>query len=379
MLGAAPGERLRVLRELFGFTQARLAKACGVRQSWISEVERGDEEPTEDKLRVIADATGTPMTFFYVTPSSVPLDSLRFRKLAATKKSTTTRVHAFYSESFRVTEDLLTSERYPMPALPYATGEQITQSQIEQHATDTREALRLAPDRPIPHLTRALERAGVAVAPIVLTDSDGGEQHAPGHFGVSYWSGLGGAALVGYFPGQGDRERFTLAHELAHCVLHTFRPRTPAAAAEDEANRFAAALLIPYARAVQDLSDRLSLSDFARLKATWGASIQCHVMRGYAIGALSETRKHSLFVQLSARGWRKNEPVLVGNESPRLLWTLLSRRFGPKPYITAAEPLAIPPAVLRSIAPSQSRSPATHKGGPDFGEVIPFRQRPDLR
>jgi hypothetical protein len=69
------------------------------------------------------------------------------------------------------------------------------------------------------------ERAGVTVAPIVFTDDTDGPPPSGGHFGVSYWGGVGAPALVGYFPGgQGDRMRFTLGHEVGHLVLHTFRP-----------------------------------------------------------------------------------------------------------------------------------------------------------
>jgi hypothetical protein len=79
-------------------------------------------------------------------------------------------------------------------------------------------------------------------------------------------------------------------------------------------------------------------------------------MRGSTLGLIGEVRKRSLFVQLSQQGWRKKEPVLVGQERPLLLWTLLSRRFGERPYRAAADELAIHPVVLRSIAPSPERS-----------------------
>lgn len=375
MLAPAPGERLRTLRDLLGLTQEQLARASGVSQSWISQVETSMREATDDGLRAIAEATGTPMSFFQVRPSTVPLDSLRFRKLATASRVLTRRVHTFYGESYRVTEDIITAEKYPTPPLPYAEGDEITSDDIEYFAEATREALRLAPDAPIPHLTRALERAGVAVAPLALTDVDGEEQPATGHFGVSYWGGLGATALIGYFPGnQGDRDRFTLAHELGHIVLHTFRPRLPDNVAEDEANHFANALLFPFARAVQLLSDRLSLTDYARLKATWGVSIQALIMRAYAVDSIGETRKRSLFVQLSAKGWRKAEPVAVGHERPQLLWALLSRRFGARPYVPAAEELAIHPTVLRSIAPSpESTQPRERERPP--ATVVQFRRR----
>lgn len=361
MLAAAPGERLKTLRDILGLTQSQLAEVSGVSQPWISEVETSSREATQDKLEQIASATGTPVSFFMVRPASVPLDTLRFRKSAAARKATTRRVHAIYGESYRVTEALVDAEGYPRPSLPFASGEAgLTNVEIEQLASETREALQLAPDKPIPHLTRALERAGVAVASMVLPDIEGEEQAAVGHFGVSYWGGLGATALIGYFPGQqGDRDRFTLGHELGHLVLHSFRPRTAHNQAEEEANLFATALLMPLERAQASMSDALSLTDYARLKATWGVSIQALIMRGHTVGAIGDTRKNSLFVQLSAKGWRKREPVSVGQESPKLLWTLLSRRYGSRPYLQGAEELAIHPTLLRSIAPTLQAPLAT--------------------
>jgi Zn-dependent peptidase ImmA (M78 family)/transcriptional regulator with XRE-family HTH domain len=354
VLAASPGERLRTLRDLLGMTQEQLAATSGVPQSWISQVETAARDATADGLSAIAEATETPLRFFEVQPSTVPLDSLRFRKMASASKIMTRRVHAFFGESYRVTEAILTMEKYPTPPLPFVTSDPVGQDDIEDAAAHTREALRLAPDKPIPHLTRALERAGVTVAPLVLTDDPDGPPSAGGHFGVSYWAGVGAPALIGYFPGsEGDRARFTLGHEVGHLVLHTFRPR--AAAAEDEANRFASALLMPRTRAEQDISERTSLPEYARLKATWGVSIQALIMRGSALGLIGDTRKRSLFVQLSSKGWRKNEPVEVGHEEPLLLWTLLTRRYGRRPYRPAAEDLAIHTAVLRSIAPAPRR------------------------
>lgn len=373
MLAASAGERLRTLRDLLGLTQEQLARMSGVKQSWISQVETATRDATDDGLHAIAEATDTPLAFFSVQPSTVPLDSLRFRKRASASKIMTRRVHTFFAESYRVNETLLVSENYPTPPLPYATAEDLSQDDIDELANQTREALRLAPDKPIPHLTRALERAGVTVAPFVLTDDPDEAPSAGGHFGVSYWGGVNEAALIGYFPGsQGDRERFTLAHEIGHMVLHTFRPR--AADAEREADRFAGALLVPRQRAQENISERNTLRDYGRLKATWGVSIQALIQRGYALDLLGETRRRSLFVQLSSKGWRKQEPVHVGREAPLLLWTLMSRRYGPKPYRTAATELAVPPTMLRSIAPTPDTG--SRGGGRDneSPNVAPIRR-----
>lgn len=386
VLAASPGERLRTLRELMGLTQAQVCAMSGVASSWISDLENSLQDPDEAKLQRIAEATETPLSFFYVQPKAVPLDSLRFRKLASAKRTVTKRVHALYGESYRISDDLITGQRYPTPALPYTDAEEISQDEIEELAEQTRVSLRLAPDKPIPHLTRALERAGIAVAPMVLTDDPNRSEHTPNdHFGVSYWGGMTETALIGYFPGaSGDRDRFTLAHEVGHLVLHTFRPR--AKNAEAEANLFASALLVPRERAREELSTHMTLTQYARMKANWGVSIQALIMRASSVGKIDEIRKRSLFVQLSQRGWRKNEPVEVGHESTLLLWTLLERQFGAKPYVSAAGPLAIPPAVLRSIAPTpkpaeaapsrgQASKPAAESREVSGGKVVPLKSR----
>ncbi len=363
MLPASPGERLRALRELFGFTQKQLSDMTGLGQTWVSDVETQSRDATDAELELIANVTGTPVSFFHVESSSIPLDSLRFRKLSGASKTMTRRIHRWYGESYRVSDGLISESKYPVADLPFVSKESLSDEEINEIADQTREALRLAPNAPIPHLTRALERAGVAVAPLVPSQIDGDE--APvggGHFGASYWGGLGSIGLVGFFPGtHGDRQRFTIAHEVGHMVLHTFRPR--AVDPEDEANKFAAALLVPQSRAVDILSDKTNLTDYARIKATWGVSIQALIMRAAALDLISDSRKRSLFVQLSAKGWRKEEPVEVGNESPLLLWTLLSRRFGHRPYRAAAEPLAIPPAVLRSVVPTPHENSGRRQPG----------------
>jgi len=356
VLAASPGDRLRTLRELMDLTQAQVSKSSGVASSWISDFENGYKDSDDDKLRDIALALDTPLAFFYVEPKVVPLDSLRFRKLATAKRGVTKRVRALYGESYRVADDLITSQSYPTPPLPFTDKAELNSNEIEEFAEQTRDALRLAPDKPIPHLTRALERGGIAVAPMVLTDQDGNDDSTGNaHFGLSYWSGLGDTALIGYFPAAGDRDRFTLAHEVGHLVLHSFRPR--AADPEREANRFALALLAPREWAGEILSSRMTLTDYARMKAEWGISIQALIMRSASLDKIDDSRKRSLYVQLSQRNWRRHEPVEVGQETPLLLWTLLKREFGSRPYVRGADKLAIPPAVLRSIAPTPQAGP----------------------
>lgn len=344
------GERIRTVRKLFGLTQEALAEGADVSQSLISHVERGLRDATDDLIQAIAAATMTPLSFFDVVPDELPLDSLRFRKLATASRKDTDRASVLFREAFRIASALADTTGYPTPDIPIAQGD-LDHDDIEDLADETREALRLAPDGPVPHATRALERAGIPVAPIVFPDVEPSDSPAAvGHYGLSYWAGPRGRALIAFFPGsKPDRDRFTLAHELGHIVLHSLRRTVEDP--EKEATRFAAAFLMPRRRAETIFEPRLVLTDYARIKAVWGISIQALIMRSSQLGIIDSQRVRSLFTQLNARGWRKNEPVTVHPEEPLLLWRLLTARYGFNPYRHAVHDLAIPPMILSSLIP----------------------------
>jgi Zn-dependent peptidase ImmA (M78 family)/DNA-binding XRE family transcriptional regulator len=367
---ALTGERIRAVRQLFGISQVELARAASVSQSLISQVENGTKEAPEELIAAISDATATPRSFFEVMPPDIPLGTLRFRKLASARQGDTKRVKILFDEAFRVVSDLLEGVNYPVPDLPAATSD-VAGPEIEALAEATREALQLDLESPVKHLTRACERAGIAVVPITIPNADEDEYETVGHFGVSCWPSRDEPAVIGYFSGgPGDRHRYTIAHELGHLVLHSNRRiiKDP----EGEANRFAGALLVPEARAREIYSTPVTISDLLRLKAYWGVSVQALIMRGAHLGFIDEQRKTSLFKQLSARGWRRNEPVTVHREEPVLVWRLLSRRFGsPFAYSRIAESVGLQAVVLRSLAPA----PRGQTGGVGVTELRRSRPR----
>lgn len=354
------GERIRAARILFGITQTQLAESAGVTQALISAVENGAKAASESLIRSAASATGAPLSFFSVVPNEIPLGSLRFRKTASAGRTHTKRAEILLQESYRVANILCRKGDYPFTDLPRAFETPSVEG-IEQLAADTRESLQINREGPIPHLIRACERAGIPVAPMVLPGETSTETPTDiGHYGISYWAGPGENAFIGYFPGsRADRDRFTIAHEIGHLVLHAHRPR--ASNAEDEANKFASALLFPGDRAKETFHDSLNLSDYARLKAVWGVSIQAMIMRAEHLGLVSSDRKKALFKQISARGWRKNEPVTVHAEQPALLWRLLKFSFGDRFLSAASDELAIPRVVLRSLIPRPDSAGSTSK------------------
>lgn len=348
------GERLRALRLLLGISQVELAQAVGVSQALISKIEAGTRSAPDELLVQVAAVTGTPASFFSAVPADLPPVTLRYRKLSTARRGEVKRVEQLLVEAYRAVWTLVQGRKFLPPELPVATGD-LTGEEIEAFAARTREALALEPDGPVPNVTRVLERAGIVVAPLVLPgDLDGaGEAEAVGHFGASAWPGPGAPALIGFFAGgPGDRQRFTLAHELGHLVLHTRRPR--ALDPETEAHRFAGAFLVPAARLEEACAgEPLTLRDYAQLKARWGVSVQALIMRSGHLGLIDATRRQSLFRQLSARGWRTEEPVTVNPETPALFEALLRNQFGDgrRLYVTAGEQLGFPSFLLGQLAP----------------------------
>ncbi|MGW6284840.1 helix-turn-helix domain-containing protein [Streptomyces sp. NPDC055107] len=356
-----PAERVRTLRLLMGLTQGELAQAAGVSQPLISQIQKGIKPVTDDVLVRIAEATGTPMSFFDVDPADLPADTLMFRKKASASAKEVARVEATVREAYRVAVRLMVDTKVRRTSLPRAEGD-VTAAEIEDLAMQTRAALGIGSDGVIGHVIRACERAGVPVVPLMLVDSQGhGEDIVVGHSGASCWRGTAEPSMISYFSaGSGDRQRFTTAHELGHLILHPARRNgLDSKRAESEAHRFAGAFLLPRERAEEVFTGPLMLREFAALKKRWGISIQALINRAYNLGHIDQSRRESLYKQLTARGWRTNEPVVVHPEQPTLMRAMLGRKYGEPPsLVQAAEELGIHPVLMRSLAPDVQIDPA---------------------
>ncbi|MFJ5042195.1 helix-turn-helix domain-containing protein [Streptomyces parvulus] len=367
------GARLRTLRMLMGLTQKELESTAGVTQSMISGIERGDKTASEETLQAIAKATGTPHSFFLVDPDDLPTDTLHFRKKASAPAKEVDRVKATAREAYRVASQLIVETRMRRLPLPRAEGE-IDDASIETLAAETRDALGVARDGILKHVIRTCERAGIPVVPLVLVDGDGEQEDVTiGHSGVSCWRGPSDPQLIAYFgTDAGDRQRFTVAHELGHLVLHPARRSISAKQAETEAHRFAGAFLIPDEQAREALGGNFTLRNLAVLKSNWGISMQALIERAFGLGLIDSTRRSSLYRQMATNQWRSREPVSVQPEQPALMRMMMKRRFGPSPSLRrAAEDLGLHPVLMRSLAPEISPQSENESGG----EVVSLRDR----
>jgi Zn-dependent peptidase ImmA (M78 family) len=132
----------------------------------------------------------------------------------------------------------------------------------------------------------------------------------------------------------GDRLRFSLAHETAHLMLHHHLP-LPSEEIEDEANEFAAEFLMP-ASDIRNFLSRVTLKKLATLKPHWGVSIQALLMRASQLGQLSERQRRYLWMQVSASGYKTEEPLPIPLEEPALMTELIQTHAVDLAYDDAA-------------------------------------------
>lgn len=113
------------------------------------------------------------------------------------------------------------------------------------------------------------------------------------------------------------RGRFDAAHELGHLLLH---PDTEPGSklVEEQANRFAAELLMPREQIIDRLPRRIDWGKFQELKREWGVSLRALVYRARHLGLLSEASYRRANQQLSI--WGRPEPGDLGAaEAPQLM------------------------------------------------------------
>src|SRR6266545_199287 len=303
------GERIKQAREIAALTQADLAREIGTNQSTITRLESNlIDNPAEIRLEAIALRTGFPLSFFRQDQGpDFPLGSLLFRKRVALTSTERARIRQLAKLIFELAEKI--AAKYPIEP---GAGIQRLSGSPGLVARATRDALGFSPDTPILKILSPLERNGVFVFAVPL--------EIPRYDAFSLWAeGATKRPVIVMSAGNpGDRQRYTLAHELGHLIMHN--PRTVGSAiVEKEANEFAAEFLLPEEAMRRELTSTLSLTELAELKARWGVSIAALVMRAFSLRVATRRQVAQRFQLLNKKGWRLAEPVAIPAERPRLL------------------------------------------------------------
>lgn len=347
-----PG-RLGQARLARGMKMVELADAVGVSAAAIGQYEAGHIKPSAEVLGRLAVALGFPVAFFEVgrPMGGMSADQAHFRKL----RSVTTTARNRQIARLALMEELVARieqdvelPTVDIPTLALQAGER---DEIERVAVDVRLHWRLG-QGPLVNVIALLESKGCVVVRLVGDDE--------GIDAYSRWSGPRPAIVLTMDKNDAARSNFDAAHELAHLVLHR-DPQPGSRVAEEQAQMFAAAFLMPAEAIRPELPTRFDLPEFVALKHRWRVSIQALLYRARTLGTVSKPAYKRAMMKISMWGWRMGEPNNISDVE--------------EPYVLAA---AI--ALLRQERGLDAAQIASQVGIPmDLMEAFVVEQRPRLR
>ena len=265
------GHRLRLSRSAAGLSLRQLQTRIDHRVSAqaISKYERNESMPSSGVLIALADALDVSVDYL-AGDEDLVLEAVEFRKKRLTGKRQEARVEArvlHLLERYLMVEEILglPSVAWDKPReAPWPVVRNL--SEAEQSALGLRIHWGLGQD-PIPNLVELLEERGIKVLAMDLLDIDGLTAR------VRRETGAPAAVVVVNRRDWGERQRFTVAHELGHMVLDV----SPKLKEEKAAHRFAGAFLMPAETLRAEVGKHrksMGWSELFELKRIFGVSVQ---------------------------------------------------------------------------------------------------------
>lgn len=303
--------RLAVARKRCGLTITALSQLTGISTHSLSAFENDKKRPAEPTLLQLADTLGVTAAFL-ASPDieEIPLGAVSFRALS--KMTARQRDSALSSGRIAILINDWLEARFdlPRPGIPSLTGRD-----PESAAEIVRARWGLG-EKPISNLLHLIEAHGVRVYALTADNTQLDAYSL-------YWQTQPFAFLSTLK--SGERGRFDAAHELGHLVLHGEHQLPQGPGAELEANRFAAAFLMPRASVLAAGLRNATVDRILRTKRTWNVAAMALAHRLNELGLLTEWGYRSSCVQLSRMGYRRGEPNGIQRESSQLLGKVLQR------------------------------------------------------
>lgn len=297
------GQRLQRARKAAGLSLRDLGEQLGLTHAAIKKYEDEQATPSSTTLLKLARALNVRTEYFF-RPETFALDGIEYRKRSSLSKK---RLGAIEHEVLDQIERRIELESlFPAPPIvPFAPVDGLPArigdlAQIEDAAETVRKAWDLGYD-PIPDLIDVLETHGTRVF-MIDANAD------PKFDGLAASVNLMPIVVVGSnWPG--DRQRFTLAHELGHLIL-TGR-LAPEINEEMACNRFAGAFLIPRPSVLQELGAHRSYiepKELALLKEEFGLSMAGILYRARDLGIVIPAWHTEQAKRFRIKGWHLTEP-----------------------------------------------------------------------
>jgi Zn-dependent peptidase ImmA (M78 family)/transcriptional regulator with XRE-family HTH domain len=307
------GERLTMARQLAGLKKSHLAGIIEMSPASVTAWESGVKQPSRVTVAKLALALRVEPQFFGGgAPPKV--NKPHFRSLRSTPQIAQDEAEAygrFVAEIAGMLENVVEFPQALLPDLPVDPDERnMTPEAAAQGARDFFGVAR----GPIQHVVRLAERCGVVV---VFSE--------PGIAAIDAFSlHTSTRPVIILNPVKDDyyRQRFDVAHELGHLIMH-HDAEPGGKVAEEQANRFAAEFLMPadeIAPLLPSSTAGKSWAQVAELKEHWGVSLAALLYRSRALGIMGDVSYRNAMVRMTQNGWRRAEPGRMSSlEMPSML------------------------------------------------------------
>jgi len=296
--------RLRLARELRGWNQAELAVRVDLSAAAVSQFESGATAPGPGTIGRLASALEVPDGFFGLPLVETHDGFFRSLRRTSLRQRRQARAIAFVAHDAVSAPQSSTDGAFAadIPLIPIDDLD-ADRDRIEEIAGAVREKWQL-PDGPIADMVALLEAHDAVVIrlPMGTDDVDAFSLPFPDRPVVVLASDKGDLA----------RSRFDAAHELGHLVMHRDQV-WGVKEVEQHAHWFAAAFLMPKGDIIEELPERAEWPVLFDLKRKWQVSLAALLMRAKTLGRMSPATYLGAVKETSARGWRRVEPIPLGD------------------------------------------------------------------
>lgn len=276
-----------------------LAERIDVEPHTITRWERCQTEPTPENLNALVRELEFPKAFFFGSDVDEPSPEVTsFRSQTSMSAAMRDAALAAGAIGFLISDWIET--RFD---LPQATVPDLRSYGPEAAAHALRQEWGLG-EKPVSNTIQLLESKGVRVFSLA--------ENTAKVNAYSLWKKGKPYVFLNTFK-SAECSRFDAAHEIAHLVLHQDGSVT-GREAEDQANRFASAFLMPRADVLSTLPRVRDLHQLIAAKGRWKVSVAALTYRVHKLGLITEWKNRDFCIEIAKRGYNKIEPKGIERE-----------------------------------------------------------------
>jgi Zn-dependent peptidase ImmA (M78 family)/transcriptional regulator with XRE-family HTH domain len=320
------GEKLRLARIAWGLSLDQLGESAQVTRQYSHQLETGARTLNAEMVSVFSELLGVTPRFFHTrTEMPVMPEQCHFRKQQTTPAYLTSQVLARGTLLDSLVRELDVALR--LPSVNFPDFHAHSADEIERAADRCRKHWNLGLTVPIANMMRVVENAGA-----IVTFFSGVSERVDA-FSMDRPRPL---IVRSALKESLCRQRFDLAHECGHLVMHR-GIQTGDRATEDQANRFASAFLLPRAGFIAEFPTGSTLNWRAifKLKLRWKVSARAIMHRAYDLRLISarQYRTANIYFMKSGQARVERYDDELPMEQPELLDNALGTLEARKPEV----------------------------------------------